>query len=198
MSECNGCPVCKVYQGGECIKGNDFSETNRQSKIAFDDPETLKMLKVSAEIESGHYMQWNRLEELIGFFQKMDYQKIGVANCVGFAKETALLAKILSQHFKVFTICCKNGGLNKDDYGMPHIKPERYEATCNPVGQALILGEHKTDANIILGLCIGHDMIFNQHSEAPVTTFAVKDRVLAHNPMGALYSGYSLRKVLKK
>ncbi|MDK2827094.1 MAG: hypothetical protein PWQ44_2274, partial [Methanolobus sp.] len=30
---------------------------------------------------------------------------------------------------------------------------------------------------------------------APVTTFIVKDRVLAHNPAGAIYSGYYLIKV---
>lgn len=29
-----------------------------------------------------------------------------------------------------------------------------------------------------------------KHSQAPVTTLVVKDRVLAHNPAGALYSAY--------
>ena len=52
-----------------------------------------------------------------------------------------------------------------------------------------------TDLNIILGLCIGHDILFTQHSEAPVTTIVVKDRVLAHNPVGAIYSNYYLRNV---
>jgi len=41
-----------------------------------------------------------------------------------------------------------------------------------------------------VGLCVGHDMLFTRHSRAPVTTLVVKDRVLAHNPAGALYSGY--------
>ncbi len=66
---------------------------------------------------------------------------------------------------------------------------------CNPIGQALVLNKEKTDLNIILGLCIGHDILFTQHSAAPVTTLAVKDRVLAHNPLGALYSGYYLKKL---
>ena len=44
--------------------------------------------------------------------------------------------------------------------------------------------------NILVGLCVGHDMLFTKHSKAPVTTFIVKDRVLAHNPAGAIYSGY--------
>jgi uncharacterized metal-binding protein len=46
--------------------------------------------------------------------------------------------------------------------------------------------------NLVVGLCVGHDMLFTKRSEAPVTTFVVKDRVLAHNPVGAIYSGYYL------
>ena len=41
--------------------------------------------------------------------------------------------------------------------------------------------------NIIVGLCVGHDMLFARHSEAPVTTLVVKDRVTGHNPVAALY-----------
>ncbi len=44
-----------------------------------------------------------------------------------------------------------------------------------------------TDMNIIVGLCIGHDMIFAKHAEAPVTTLVVKDRVTGHNPASVLY-----------
>ncbi|WP_442920361.1 DUF1847 domain-containing protein [Methanococcoides sp.] len=29
----------------------------------------------------------------------------------------------------------------------------------------------------MLGLCIGHDALFTQHSDAPVTTIALKDRI---------------------
>lgn len=48
-----------------------------------------------------------------------------------------------------------------------------------------------------MGLCLGHDVLFNKHSVAPVTTVIVKDRVLANNPAGALYSSYWTR-VLKE
>ncbi len=40
--------------------------------------------------------------------------------------------------------------------------------------------------NIAVGLCVGHDMLFNKYSEAPVTTIIVKDRVNSHNPIKAL------------
>jgi uncharacterized metal-binding protein len=43
------------------------------------------------------------------------------------------------------------------------------------------------EMNIIMGLCVGHDMLFNKYSEAPVTTLVVKDRVTGHNPVAVLY-----------
>jgi uncharacterized metal-binding protein len=46
---------------------------------------------------------------------------------------------------------------------------------------------------VLCGLCVGHDAIFSMCSEAPVTTLIAKDRVLAHNPAGAIYSRYFRR-----
>ena len=37
-----------------------------------------------------------------------------------------------------------------------------------------------------MGLCVGHDSLFFRYSTAPVTVLVTKDRVLAHNPIGAL------------
>ena len=45
----------------------------------------------------------------------------------------------------------------------------------------------KACGTLALGLCVGHDSLFYQYSEARVTTLVVKDRVLAHNPVGAIY-----------
>lgn len=50
-----------------------------------------------------------------------------------------------------------------------------------------------------MGLCVGHDSLFIKHSQAPVTTLITKDRVLAHNPAGALYASCSYYdRLLKK
>ena len=38
----------------------------------------------------------------------------------------------------------------------------------------------------VLGLCVGHDSLFFRHSKGLATTLVAKDRVLAHNPVGAL------------
>jgi len=52
--------------------------------------------------------------------------------------------------------------------------------SCNPAGQAKYLEEKNTELNIMMGLCLGHDMIFNSKSKVPVTPLIVKDRKLEH------------------
>ena len=69
---------------------------------------------------------------------------------------------------------------------------------CNPIAQARLLNDAKTDFNIMLGLCIGHDSLFLKHVEGLTTVFAVKDRVTGHNPMVALYTSESYYRRLKK
>jgi uncharacterized metal-binding protein len=63
--------------------------------------------------------------------------------------------------------------------------------SCNPIGQALLLNKVKTEFNIIVGLCVGHDTLFIKYSEAPVTVLIAKDRRFGHNPAVALYTYYS-------
>jgi uncharacterized metal-binding protein len=131
----------------------------------------------------------------------MGYQKLGVAFCIGLAREADSLCAILERDFEVSSVCCKLCGIEKALFSLERLHGDvvadepKSEAMCNPIGQALILNKERTDLNIILGLCIGHDTLFTAYSEAPVTTLAVKDRVLAHNPLGALYSGYYLTKL---
>jgi hypothetical protein len=40
---------------------------------------------------------------------------------------------------------------------------------------------------------VGIDSLFTKHSQVPVSTLIVKDKSLAHNPLGALYSDYYLK-----
>ena len=61
----------------------------------------------------------------------------------------------------------------------------------------MLINGQNTEFNIALGLCVGHDSLFYKHSEALVTTLVAKDRVLAHNPCGAIYcaEGYFKNKL---
>ena len=63
-----------------------------------------------------------------------------------------------------------------------------------PRGQAELLVKAGCQLAVILGLCVGHDTLFIRHCSIPCTVLAVKDRVLAHNPIGALYMAESYMK----
>jgi uncharacterized metal-binding protein len=192
---------CAACKDKACATGKDCTEITDVVKAKYTrDGEVLKSLKVATHIESRYYLQKTRVEELILYAQGMGYQKLGVAFCIGLAQEAATLCAILERDFEVSSVCCKLCGIDKALFSLERLhagaedEPQS-EAMCNPIGQALILNKERTDLNIILGLCIGHDTLFTAYSEAPVTTLAVKDRVLAHNPLGALYSGYYLSKL---
>lgn len=145
----------------------------------------------SSSIEAEGYCRWPRLKETLEFCRQMRYQKIGIAFCKGLKKEAHIVANFFrKQGFEVISVICKSGGYPKESVGIPKvhkINPEKFEAMCNPVAQALLLNEQGTDFNIAIGLCVGHDSMFYKYSEAPVTTLVAKDRVLAHNPCGAIY-----------
>jgi uncharacterized metal-binding protein len=133
-----------------------------------------------------------RVQEVYEFARKMGYQKIGIAFCSGLAKEALSLTRILeAQGFDVVSVVCKTGRTPKEKIGISDkdkIRIGEFEPMCSPIAQALILNEHKTHFNILLGLCVGHDSLFLKTSVAYCTVLAVKDRVLAHNPIAALYT----------
>ena len=100
------------------------------------------------------------------------------------------LGDILESHgFEVASVACKNGGVPKEELGLrdeEKIRPGQHESMCNPISQAELLNRAGCELNIVLGLCVGHDSLFFRHSEGLATTLVAKDRVLAHNPIGAL------------
>lgn len=137
-----------------------------------------------------------RLQELIVFGQKAGFKSISLGFCNGLFDESRMLSDILSRYFIVYSVCCKTSGIDKKDQNTPYINPDKgFESACNPVGQAKINNRLNVDLSIQLGICLGHDMCFTVHTEAPTTTFAPKDRVLGHNTLGALYTGARLADV---
>jgi uncharacterized metal-binding protein len=82
------------------------------------------------------------------------------------------------------------GAIPKEEIGVKDSEKifiGQYESMCNPILQAAIVNEAKTDFNILLGLCVGHDSLFFKYAEAPATVLAVKDRVTGHNPLASIY-----------
>ncbi|GAW29942.1 DUF1847 domain-containing protein [Carboxydocella sp. ULO1] len=177
------------FQGKVCTK-------ERIPVPEYEDELVRKMWTAAAKIEAEHYMKKTRLEEVILFCQEVGIKHIGLAFCVGLSNEAKIISRILENYFKVDSVICKVCGMDKKEFGMPNVVEGRYEATCNPIAQAKILGEAGTELNLIIGLCIGHDAIFTKYSTAPVSTLVVKDRVTCHNPLAPVYSKYYQRKLL--
>jgi len=154
-------------------------EENDQIKLYTD--EDKHILKIA---EDSLDSKLDRVEEIIEYAREAGLKKIGIANCTVFNREALLLSEILTENgFTVEAVNCKHGKVPFTDL------VEGYKGvSCNPAGQAKYLEEKGTELNIMMGLCLGHDMIFNAKSKAPVTPLIVKDRVLQH---------YSLEKLRK-
>lgn len=142
----------------------------------------------SAVNERDSYGKRTRIEETMHFAQLLGVRKLGIATCAGLIGEARALARVFRAHgYEVTGIACKCGMVKKTDMGIPERCMECGENICNPVLQALFLAREKTELNIALGLCVGHDSLFYKYSEAPVTTLSSKDRVLCHATLGPLY-----------
>ena len=186
--KCAPCPEKKCSKGKDCT---DIKEIVKAKYVG----EDLKIIRVADKLVQNYYMVKTRIEELLYFAKEMGYQRLGLAFCSGLKEEAEILDRILSKEFKVFSAICKICGIEKSAFRPKSKKQDKsISISCNPIGQADILDKKKTDLNIVLGLCLGHDILFTKYSKAPVTTLVVKDRVLAHNPIGAIYSGFYKKK----
>jgi len=197
----SGDPESKPPKPGYCPSENHMDVIQESFDLYKGDGEDAKMAQVAARVEGLCYepipgsdavnARWTRVEDTIAFAKLMEYRKIGIATCIGLLEETHRLAAILNaQGFEPMSICCKAGSIDKLKLGLSEaekIRPSTFEPACNPIAQAKLLNRAETDMNIIVGLCVGHDILFTKYSDAPVTTLVVKDRVAGHNPVSVLY-----------
>ena len=176
------------------------------------DDSDARLAQVAAKVEGLCYQpvpgsdavnaRWTRIEDTIALAKLMGYKKIGIATCIGLLDECDRLCEILrAQGLEPYSSCCKAGSIDKLELNLEEedkVRPGTFEPACNPIAQARILNAEGMEMNIIMGLCVGHDMLFNKYSEAPVTTLVVKDRVTGHNPIAVLYGQNFYYKRLQK
>ncbi len=195
------CPGAKYADGPANCPTSTQENVIKQAWAAYGSPETAEFARIASVVEGKAYTRvpWSqspsplttRLEEIISLSKRMGYRKLGLAFCIGLASEAEILTGLLTDvGFEVVSVCCKAGGIAKEQIGVKDsekISPGHYESMCNPIAQAEILNREVCEFNIMIGLCVGHDALFLKHARALTTVFAVKDRVLGHNPMAALY-----------
>lgn len=197
--EAKGCRFGKPSRHNRCPSNH---EIDRERVVLSYKDEPVRRTYLSAskvEKESYHRVRGAltpvrpRIIEIIAFARENDMERVGVAFCAGLRDEAAIVCEILENSgLDVASVMCKCLSIEKADLG---IAEEDYivgrpEKGCNPLLQAELLNSAETDLNLIVGLCVGHDILFTQHSKAPVSTLIVKDRMTGHNPVAALHSGY--------
>jgi len=178
-------------------------EIEKVNELYRNDSLVSKISHAAAEIEGTYYGKLTRVEEIIAFAKRIGAKKIGIATCIGLMNETKIFTRILkAKGLESYSVICKIGSIDKTEIGIPEkfkIQKGCHEAMCNPVLQAKLLNKEKTDLNVIVGLCVGHDSLFIKYSKAPVTTLITKDRVLGHNPAAALYaSGFYYKRLFEE
>ncbi len=195
---CAYCPstvrACRQGESAERGPGYCPSKVDQDGiDTAFDEYDEgliRRVAQVSGRIEAEGYCKWPRVLEICEFAKQMVYKRVGIATCISFLDQANTLSQILESHgLEVASACCKSGSVAKEDIGLrddEKIRPGGHESMCNPVAQATLLNDAGSEFNIVLGLCVGHDSMFYKYSKGLVTTLVAKDRVLAHNPVGAL------------
>jgi uncharacterized metal-binding protein len=178
-----------------CPMVNEAAILDEVANAYRSDPRLRSLALESARTEAAGYGRATRVEEIMDFARRMGWHHLGIAHCIGLREEAGTARKIfLAGGFRVSTVCCKVGSIDKEQLGIKDdekVRPGRFEPMCSPVGQAALLAEAGTELNVVIGLCVGHDSMFFMHSKAPATVLVAKDRVLGHNPVAALYTSHS-------
>lgn len=204
-STCRSCIDCGVtacnHNTGEpkypvfCLTAGMDEDILQEALACYEEDENHRAAIAAAEVEYEHYCQYTRVQEIMAFAEKIGAKKLGIVTCAGLIREARTLAAILRANgFEVYGVACKAGSVSKTVIGIPKACEDFNRPMCNPILQAKLLNREKTDLNIIVGLCVGHDSLFTKYSDALVTTAVVKDRVLGHNPIAALYTAESYYK----
>ena len=208
-AQCAVCPVkdrvCQVENG----TGPDFCPMKNymaaieKALTEYEKPEIREVVRMASIQEAECYTNRHvkpyvlhpvkpRVQEICEFANKMGYKKLGIAFCAGLYRGARALTNILkAQGFEVVSVVCKAGCTPKEAIGLKDsekIRIGEFEPMCSPIVQATILNGEKTDFNIMVGLCVGHDSLFFKYTDALATVLISKDRVLGHNPAAALYT----------
>ena len=195
---CAYCPptIRACRQGESETRGPGFCPSKvddaaiEAAGVVYQDPFVREVARVSALVESEGYCKWTRVEEIVALAKKLGFRRLGIATCISFVDLAHTLSAIFASHgFQVASVARKIGGVPKEALGVSDaekIRPGTHESMCNPISQAELLNRAGCELNVVLGLCVGHDSLVFRHSQGLATTLVAKDRVLAHNPVGAL------------
>ena len=141
----------------------------------------------SVSVHTASDLKLSHMEEIIVFARELGAQKIGIASCISLSAEARAAANVLRAHgFEVVGAICKIGSITYGDLGINVERRSSGTVVCNPIYQAKVLNDARTDLNVVMGLCTGHDALFLKYSDALCTLLTAKDFKFDHYSVRAL------------
>lgn len=180
--DCTSCTIKSCRQSDSCGVEN-FSSDGLVAD--YQEIENQKIVRAAAAlVDNGRAGTLSRLQETIAFIKSMDYKKVGLAYCYGMEKDAKLLKDIFkAEDIRLRTVSCTVGGINQVEINQNSCIEK---VSCNPLGQAHELNQAEVDFVIIMGICLGHDVLLQRNLQCDFTTLVVKDRVYDHAPLKAI------------
>lgn len=194
------CPKQGCWRGKDLgipdyCQANNYPEELKAATSEYKEPKAITLYKAASVVGEHNNGMTPRIEEALLLAKELKLERVGFAACVAMDWELGYLKKLfIKEGFEVISASCQIGRVSAVSRGVTEVK-DCVRSWCNPIAQAEILNSENTQLNFIVGLCMGHDILFTQYSKAPVSTLIVKDRVTGNNPATALY-GWHRRKQL--
>ncbi len=187
---------CGICPDKPCTKGNDNYPKNCPTNeekglidVALNEYKTNdvinRIMNFANSIPIGDDGEFrSRAEEIIELINRMGFKKVGIAFCYSMERKVKKFIKMFDGlDVELVPVCCKAGGLEIDRVVDIPKNNKRFIASCNPIAQAEIMNKADTEINVVVGLCVGHDIVFNKYVNGYVTTLIAKDRKFNHNPI---------------
>jgi uncharacterized metal-binding protein len=177
---CTSCEdkVCRKNQSS-CFR-ESFSKSDVIAQ--YQKTGNSEIVKAAAElVDFGRAGTLSRVEEIVEFAKSMNYKSLGLAYCYGMEQYAIALKTVLkTKGFTVAAVSCSVGGLKQSDVNTASCI---HKVSCNPLGQAQQLNSEKVDLTLVVGICVGHDILLNRTLQMDFTTLVVKDRKHNHAPL---------------
>lgn len=176
------CLTCNL---NKCTQTESCGAEKFESNVIVDNyivEDNQKIVQSAAYlVDNGKAGKNNRFEELVEFIRKMDYKNVGLAYCYGMKNDALKVKNYFKQNgIKVKGVSCAIGGISQH---LVNQNCDIHNVSCNPLGQATQLNEEDIDFSMIMGICLGHDILLQKNLQSDFTTIVVKDRALKNNSM---------------
>ena len=179
--------TCKFYsyqseKAPEQCPGIIHSEVLEKAKniCATEGTDARKLWQAFGRLIGTGGAQKSRVEHIVDFSRSLGVKRLGIGSCLRYIKDARFLQRLFQEEgFQCTIIFCKVGGWQTKDID---VNKKTNWIICNPIGQALILNKLGCEVEITLGLCMGHEMIFNKYAEGYVTNLYVKEKISHERP----------------